>query len=219
LVACLPGKAEVADAIAHHVQQAPRPEVVASTQHLCGPKWQAVGVLKEKKKGLVGGNTSDFGKELRDLDLLPWVIGLRKLPIVMSRVRSQSALKTLTVRLAASCAIVGASSRFGQPVCLHARSNGKPHSHWFSFSCAHHSSHVEVKKTQVPTPRRTCKGGQKTKKCSTIGRCQLREKFDWQEASKFDCWLGRTILFLLSLANLHKTIFTSLWVEPAEGEN
>jgi len=30
----------------------------------------------------------------------------------------------------------------------------------------------------------------------SLGWCQQREKIDWQEPSKFDCWLVRTIFML-----------------------
>jgi len=40
-----------------------------------------------------------------------------------------------------------------------------------------------------------------------VGWCRQREKMDWQEARKFDCWLVRTIfIFLLYLVNFHKTV-------------
>jgi len=43
-----------------------------------------------------------------------------------------------------------------------------------------------------------------------VGWCQQREKIDWQEAGKFDCWLVQMIfIFLLSLDNFHKTLVSS----------
>jgi len=40
-----------------------------------------------------------------------------------------------------------------------------------------------------------------------VGWCQQREKIDWQEPRKFDCWLVRTIFyFLLSSGNFPKLL-------------
>jgi len=44
----------------------------------------------------------------------------------------------------------------------------------------------------------------------TIGRWWQREKIDWQEPCKFDCWLELDeFYFLLSLVNFHKLLASS----------
>jgi len=52
----------------------------------------------------------------------------------------------------------------------------------------------------------------------TSGRCRGREKIDWREPRKFDCWLERTIFIFLFLANFHKSLARGLDLFPLSRE-
>jgi len=45
--------------------------------------------------------------------------------------------------------------------------------------------------------------------CALVGWCRQREKIDWQEPSKFDCWLVRTIFIFV---NFYKKLYLKIGI-------